>query len=96
MLCTFNNEPHWIDIEDFVPVDQHECIDEGYGIFDTLSKALRYCSSDARCVGIWDALCDNKGDFRICIGGVKSAHEDASGCVYKKSENYGKHNNVTP
>ena len=70
-------------------VYKQACVYEG-AVHETLSKALLYCASDTRCVGIKDYVCDNKNDFYVCLDGIKTDYDDDSGCIYKKSENYGK------
>ena len=63
------------------------------GSYNTLSEALRSCSSDKKCVGIVDYHCNNEDEFYHCTDGLRflaSVDDLRDDCIYKKAEYYGK------
>ena len=54
----------------------------------SFNEAHLRCSSDTKCIGIYDYKCDNMIRFTACYGSIHFEN-NRENCVYKKTQHHG-------
>ena len=74
----------------FPLLDKYEMVNERYctkryGALSSLPLAKLACSSDIKCLGLYDHYCNNSGRYFLCDADSETKYS-ASGCIYRKLE----------